>query len=248
MTNTNTVETNNRLQSIDWRSWHVASDWQALVEAFFTSPTGEHVLTRLQQRLDAGAVIYPPAPLRMLALTELARVRVVILGQDPYHGVGQGEGLAFSVADGVPIPPSLRNIRKELERDLGRPPQWRGSLTSWAKQGVLLLNTVLTVEDGKPASHAGWGWEKLTQAILSACNRTSPKVVMLWGSHAQALASSFDAQTHQLLYASHPSPLSATKGKLPFIGCGHFGAANVWLAEKNQEKIDWLVNSEKNMA
>lgn len=240
---------NTCLTSTDWRSWAVASDWQNTVENFFTSAVGVQLLARLQQGLDAGAVIYPPEPLRMLALTPLAQVRVVIVGQDPYHGVGQAEGLAFSVADGQVIPPSLRNVRKELLRSLGAAPQWGGSLISWAQQGVLLLNTVLTVEDGKAASHAGWGWEGLTQSVLQRCG-VQPKVFMLWGNHAQTLASqlNLDQTRHRLLCASHPSPLSATRGANPFIGCGHFAMANEWLEQKNLQKVDWLVEVNKNMA
>jgi uracil-DNA glycosylase len=237
------------LLSTDWRSWSVASDWQPTVEAFFTGAIGMQLLTRLQQQLEAGVVIYPPEPLRMLALTPLSQVRVVIVGQDPYHGAGQAEGLAFSVSDGQLIPPSLRNIRKELLRNLGASPQWNGSLASWAKQGVLLLNTVLTVEDSKAASHAGWGWEFLTQQLLKLCD-AQPKVFMLWGNHAQALVSqlSLNQTRHCLLSASHPSPLSATRGTYPFIGCGHFEKANEWLEQKKMQKVDWLAELDKNMA
>ncbi|MEN9842905.1 MAG: hypothetical protein RLZZ612_734 [Pseudomonadota bacterium] len=243
------MSSNIRLTSIDWRSWSVTPDWQAIVERFFTSAAGIQLLTRVQQRLDAGAVVYPAEPLRMLALTPLNQVRVVVVGQDPYHGSGQAEGLAFSVPQGRVIPPSLRNIRKELTRSLGASPQWSGSLVSWATQGVLLLNTVLTVEDGKPASHSGLGWEILTQNALKACDQQS-KVFMLWGNHAQALALqlNLDKSRHQFLSATHPSPLSATRGTTPFMGCDHFQKANEWLEQKKQQKIDWLVDLNKNMA
>jgi uracil-DNA glycosylase len=167
--------------------------------------------------------------LRALMLTPLAEVRVVILGQDPYHGPGQAEGLAFSVPAGVKIPPSLRNIHVELQRDLGLAPPAHGHLGTWAKQGVLLLNTSLTVEDGQPASHARRGWEVLTDALIEATARQPRRIsYLLWGAHAQAKASLIEAAgagRHQVLMANHPSPLSARRPPVPFIGCGHFGQA-----------------------
>ena len=213
--------------------WPVASGWRPLVEAFFDSPAGRRLLTFLQQRLEAGAVIFPPRPLRALELTPPEEVRVVILGQDPYHGRGQAEGLAFSVAPGVALPPSLRNIFKELERDLGTPPPKfpnpGGSLVRWASHGVLLLNTCLTVEEGQAASHSGKGWEDLTDAVIRhAGNAGRPLVFMLWGAHAQSKRSLIDTNMHKLLLSNHPSPLSATKPPIPFIGCGHFGQARAW--------------------
>jgi uracil-DNA glycosylase len=158
---------------------------------------------------------------------------VVILGQDPYHGRGQAEGLAFSVAPGVPLPPSLRNIFKELERDLGTPfprfPMPGGSLVKWATHGVLLLNTCLTVEEGQPASHSGRGWELLTDAVIRHVAETGrPTVFMLWGAHAQGKRALIDGKRHKILLANHPSPLSALRPPLPFIGCGHFGEAKLW--------------------
>jgi uracil-DNA glycosylase len=213
--------------------WPVAAGWQPLVERFFASATGTRLLEFLRGRLEAGAAVFPPRPLRALELTPPEAVRVVILGQDPYHGRGQAEGLAFSVAPGVPLPPSLRNIFKELQRDLGTPPpafpQPGGSLVNWATHGVLLLNTCLTVEEGQPASHSGQGWEVLTDDVIrhvSASQR--PVVFMLWGAHAQGKRALIDASRHQVLLANHPSPLSATRPPLPFIGCGHFGQAKVW--------------------
>ena len=180
-----------QLQAADPAAWPVAPGWQALVDGFFASSAGQGLLAFLQQRLDAGAVVFPPLPLRALQLTPPQEVRVVILGQDPYHGRGQAEGLAFSVAPGVPFPPSLRNIFKELQRDLGTPfpaqPQPGGSLVQWARKGVLLLNTCLTVEEGQPASHAGKGWELLTDAIIRQVSQDAqPSVFMLWGAHAQS--------------------------------------------------------------
>ena len=222
-----------QLQSVDPGDWPVAPGWQALVDEFFASPAGLQLLAFLQQRLAAGAVIFPPQPLRAIELTPPEAVRVVILGQDPYHGRGQAEGLAFSVAPGVPLPPSLRNIFKELQRDLGQPlptfPVPGGSLVRWARQGVLLLNTCLTVEEGQPASHAGKGWEVLTDALISAVAAGTEQVVfMLWGAHAQSKRPLIDASRHRVLCANHPSPLSALRPPLPFIGCGHFSQARDW--------------------
>lgn len=178
--------------------------------------------------------------MRALALTSPAAVRVVILGQDPYHGAGQAEGLAFSVATGLKVPPSLRNIFKELQRDLGLTPHGDGSLVRWAQQGVLLLNTCLTVEEGRPASHSGRGWEALTDAVIRHCSDTgTPKVFLLWGAHAQKKAALIDPLRHRVLCANHPSPLSASRGPVPFLGCGHFGHANRFLLDKGLPEVNW---------
>ena len=222
-----------QLVSAEPASWPVAPGWQKLVDEFFGSPAGTALLAFLSARLDAGAVIFPPEPLRALALTPPDEVQVVILGQDPYHGRGQAEGLAFSVAPGVPIPPSLRNIFKELQRDLDTaPPNFPvpgGSLTAWARSGVLLLNTCLTVEEGAPASHAGRGWEVLTDAVISHISSApTPALFMLWGAHAQSKRELVDEARHTVLVANHPSPLSAMRPPQPFIGCGHFSAAQAW--------------------
>ncbi len=223
-----------QLQSANPADWPVAPGWQPLVQDFFASAAGRKLLTFLQARLDAGAVIFPPRPLRALELTPPEEVRVVILGQDPYHGRGQAEGLAFSVAPGVALPPSLRNIFKELQRDLGTPPPAfplpGGSLVKWATNGVLLLNTTLTVEEGQPASHAGQGWELLTDAVIRhVAQGQRPVVFMLWGSHAQAKRAVIPQDRgHLVLTANHPSPLSALRPPVPFIGCGHFGQARVF--------------------
>lgn len=214
--------------------------WAPLVADFLASVEGVRLQAFLQQRRAAGAVVYPPQPLRALTLTPPEAVRVVILGQDPYHGPGQAEGLAFSVAPGVKPPPSLRNIFKELQRDLGLPPPASGSLVRWAEQGVLLLNTCLTVEDGQPASHAGQGWEALTDAVIRHCSEQGPpKVFMLWGAHAQKKTGLIDTHRHTVLSANHPSPLSANRGPAPFLGCGHFGQAHRWLAQQGWPDIRW---------
>lgn len=213
--------------------WPVAEGWKPLTDSFFNSLQGQLLLDFLGRRLQDGAVIFPPQPLRALELTPPDAVRVVILGQDPYHGRGQAEGLSFSVTPGTPLPPSLRNIFKELQRDLGTPPPKfphpGGSLVRWAQQGILLLNTCLTVEEAKPASHAGKGWETLTDSIIAhVAQGSQPVVFMLWGSHAQSKRVLIDAARHKVLTANHPSPLSALRPPLPFIGCGHFSAAKEW--------------------
>jgi uracil-DNA glycosylase len=228
-----------QLAAADPALWPVAPGWQALVNDFFSSPRGVDLLAFLDQRLLEKAVIFPPQPLRALALTPPEAVRVVILGQDPYHGRGQADGLAFSVAPGVALPPSLRNIFKEIQRDLGTPPPDfpvpGGSLVKWAEDGVLLLNTCLTVEEGQPASHVKRGWEQLTDAVIRHVSDHQPNVVfMLWGAHAQTKRELIDAGRHKTLLANHPSPLSALRPPLPFIGCGHFSVARL------AEGASWL--------
>lgn len=212
----------------------MANGWQALVDAFFEGETGQKLLQFLQRRLDANTVIFPPKPLRALELTAPEDVRVVILGQDPYHGRGQAEGLSFSVAPGVRLPPSLQNIFKEMLRDLGTPfpafPQPGGSLVGWAERGVLLLNTCLTVEEGQAASHAKKGWEELTDSIIRhVAEQGRPTVFMLWGAHAQAKRAFIpEGRGHLVLMSNHPSPLSALRPPVPFIGNGHFGQARAF--------------------
>ena len=223
-----------QLRSANPLDWPVAPGWQPLVDDFFASARGQALLAFLRARLEAGAVIFPPQPLRALQLTPPEAVRVVILGQDPYHGRGQGEGLAFSVRPGVRVPPSLRNIFKEMQRDLGTPPppfpDPGGSLVRWAESGVLLLNTTLTVEEGQAASHAGKGWEQLTDAVIRhVAQGARPVVFMLWGAHAQAKRALIPTgRGHLVLVSNHPSPLSATKPPLPFLGNGHFSQARAF--------------------
>ena len=264
-------------------SWPVHPEWQPVLDAFWRSTEGERLSQFVSARLSGGAVVYPAHPLWALQLTPLSAVRVVILGQDPYHGPDQAQGLSFSVADGVKFPPSLRNIFKELQRDLHQPVPMSGSLEAWAKRGVLLLNTSFTVEDGLPASHAKRGWESLSDAILREVALKAPACVyMMWGGHAQAKVGLIEAAKGQkapdflglretsalaagsggfggpmagleiqeaqaqvsvarqalILKANHPSPLSALRPPVPFIGCGHFSKARDWLATRGVT-LDW---------
>ena len=189
----------------------------------------------------AGKRVYPKGAewFRALDLTPLDKVRVVILGQDPYHGEGQAHGLCFSVKAGVRPPPSLVNIYKEIESDLGIRPPAHGFLEHWARQGVLLLNSVLTVQQGQPASHQGKGWERFTDAVVRLVNaQETPVVFMLWGNYAQRKAEFVDAQKHFVLKAAHPSPFSAHNG---FLGCRHFSKANAFLESKGLAPIDWAL-------
>jgi uracil-DNA glycosylase len=215
--------------------WPVAPDWQPVTDQFFKGPEGQALLAFLKRRIGEGAVVFPPQPLRALELTPLHTVHTVILGQDPYHGRGQAEGLAFSVAPGQPVPPSLRNIFKERQRDLGEAwpamPVPGGSLVAWAQQGILLLNTCLTVEEDQANSHQGRGWEILTDALIAQVSTNlRPVAFMLWGAAAQKKRSLIDESRHLVLCANHPSPLSALRGPDPFIGCGHFSRAQKWCA------------------
>jgi uracil-DNA glycosylase len=193
----------------------------------------------LRSELHAGKVIYP-APGRIFAAldaTPFEQVKVVILGQDPYHGPGQAHGLCFSVLPGVPLPPSVQNIFAEIQRDLNIARPDHGCLLPWAQQGVLLLNSVLTVERGLAGSHQGKGWEGFTDAVIGELNRARNGVVfLLWGSYAQAKGKLIDTQRHLVLKAPHPSPLSAHRG---FLGCGHFSMTNNWLSEHAQSAIGW---------
>ena len=198
------------------------------------------LMARIQSEREAGKVIYPPQQdvFNALKFTPLESVKVVILGQDPYHGPDQAHGLCFSVLPGVKTPPSLVNIYKELAADIdGFVIPKQGTLTSWAEQGVLLLNTVLTVEQGKAHSHAKWGWETFTDAVIDAVNRHQQGVVfLLWGSHAQKKGMHIDTSKHHVLSAPHPSPLSAHRG---FLGCKHFSQTNQLLSSQNKSPINW---------
>jgi len=213
--------------------------WKSRVGDYLLRPEVRGLAKFLRDENARGKRIYPPGSKIFAALdaTPFERVKVVILGQDPYHGPGQAHGLCFSVPPGVDIPPSLVNIFKEIERDLGIPRPDNGYLVPWAKQGVLLLNAVLTVEAGKPGSHQGKGWEGFTDHVVETLDRECEGLVfMLWGSYAQAKGRIIDARRHCVLRAPHPSPLSAHRG---FLGCGHFSAANRWLAGRRLEPIDW---------
>lgn len=222
--------------------------WKAALGAEFASPYMADLKSFLLAERDAGKRIFPAGSewFRALDLTPLDKVRVVILGQDPYHGVGQAHGLCFSVRPGVPPPPSLVNIYKELKSDLGIDRPRHGFLEHWAQQGVLLLNSVLTVEMSLAASHRGRGWERFTDAVIAAVNKKpEPVVFMLWGSYAQkkaAFVDSIDRQgatgggRHLVLKSVHPSPLSAHNG---FFGCRHFSKANAFLEEHGMAPIDW---------
>jgi len=221
--------------------------WQDLLRDFWGGSTGSTLDKKMSACLATGQVIFPDSPYRALALTPFEKVQVVVLGQDPYHGPDQAQGLAFSVGAGQKIPPSLRNIFKEIQRDLGVPiPSGTdaGSLERWAEQGVLLLNTALTVEQSKPASHSDWGWEVLTDKIIQALSaHPKPKAFLLWGAHAQSKAKQIEALNdlgrHLILKANHPSPLSALRRPTPFMGCGHFGQVNRWLEGQKKKPILW---------
>lgn len=207
----------------------------------FQLPYMQELSGFLRRRRKAGATLYPPPQQIFAALdaTPPQGVKVVILGQDPYHNPGQAHGLCFSVARGVPVPPSLRNIYQELNTDLGIDTPEHGDLQPWAKQGVLLLNSVLTVEHNQPASHQKKGWERFTDrivSILSASDR--PLVFMLWGSYAHRKGAAIDNDKHLVLKAPHPSPLSAHRG---FLGCRHFSQANAFLESSQQRPIDWVL-------
>jgi uracil-DNA glycosylase len=213
--------------------------WREPLGPEFAAPYMQELRTFLMAEKVAGKRIFPKAAnwFRALDLTPLDKVRVVILGQDPYHGEGQAHGLCFSVPHGVRIPPSLVNIYKELEADIGIPRASHGFLESWAEQGVLMLNSVLTVEMGQAASHQKRGWEQFTDAVIRLINaRAEPVVFLLWGAYAQRKAEFVDPRRHHLLKAAHPSPLSAHNG---FLGCKHFSQANAFLTSKGLPPINW---------
>lgn len=213
--------------------------WKARVGGYLARPDMQALSEFLRAELRAGKTIYPPPKKIFAALdtTPFDQVKAVIIGQDPYHGPGQAHGLCFSVMPGVAIPPSLENMLKEIESDVGIPRPQHGCLVSWARQGVLLLNSVLTVERGKPESHKGKGWEGFTDAVVDHLNRERENLVfLLWGSYAQAKGKLVDGRRHMVLKAPHPSPLSAHRG---FFGCGHFSKVNKWLQDHDLTPIDW---------
>lgn len=219
----------------------IPASWQALMKEELQAPYWDKLAEFLTHAFDTGKMIYPPRDSWFAALeaTSPENVRVVILGQDPYHGPGQAHGLSFSVPSGMAIPPSLGNIYKEIARDLSFAMPSHGSLWSWATQGVLLLNTVLTVEQQLAGSHRAQGWEKFTDAIIRQLAKTYPHIVfMLWGKDAQKKAILIQQDQHCILQSVHPSPLSAYRG---FIGNGHFSAANRYLSQHHRGEIDWQI-------
>jgi uracil-DNA glycosylase len=210
----------------------VPQAWREVTEAFHASEVGQALVGFVDRRVSDGAVVYPRSVLRALDLTDPSSVRVVILGQDPYHGPGQAQGLAFSVGAGQKPPPSLRNMLQEVKADTGLASQCSGDLTAWAEQGVLLLNAALTVEAGLPQSHAGRGWEQLTDALLAqVAAQPDPVVFLLWGAAAQRKRPLLERGVHRVLSANHPSPLSARRAPQPFIGCRHFSQTNALLGQ-----------------
>jgi uracil-DNA glycosylase len=217
----------------------LCESWQQQVGWYLASDSMQSLSRFIRQEQANGKVIYPPNAQMFAAFnaTPFEKVKVVILGQDPYHGPGQAHGLSFSVPDGVPPPPSLVNIFKELSREYGNATPQSGNLTAWANQGVLLLNAVLSVENAKPGSHQNKGWEAFTDEVIRQISTQRESVVfMLWGAYAQAKGKIIDNQRHCVLRAPHPSPLSAYRG---FIGCGHFSSANRYLQGRGIKPIDW---------
>jgi uracil-DNA glycosylase len=219
---------------------NIESSWKAVLAQEFEQPYFATIKQFIVAEKEKGKRVFPPGSLIFNAfqLTPFDAVRVVILGQDPYHGVGQAHGLCFSVQDGVKPPPSLVNIYKEIKSDVGIDnPSNKGNLTAWAQQGVLLLNAVLTVNESEPASHKNAGWENFTDAVIKALsNRAEPLVFLLWGNFAQQKAILIDATKHLVLKAAHPSPFSAHSG---FFGCKHFSKTNTFLREHQLAEINW---------
>jgi uracil-DNA glycosylase len=225
------------------RNVQLEPGWLARLEDEFSAPYMQSLRAFLLEQKQQGKRIFPAGSEYFNALntTPFDKVKVVILGQDPYHGPGQAHGLCFSVREGVPLPPSLKNIYQEIQSDLGlKPEDFRhGCLESWAAQGVLLLNSVLTVECHKAASHQGKGWEQFTDRVIETLSgREAPCVFLLWGSYAQKKGAVIDTSRHKVLKAPHPSPLSAHRG---FFGCRHFSACNTLLEDMGETPIDWRV-------
>lgn len=233
---------NSLIEPIEKLARSLSAEWQTALAQTATAQALGHISAIVERARQAGAVVYPTDPFKALRGLTPADIRVVIIGQDPYHGPGQAQGLAFSVPDDCRRPPSLRNIFKELARAYpDRPAPLGNDLQCWADQGVLLLNTSLTVEQGRAGAHARQGWETVTDALLDYVAETGPKVFMLWGAHAQAKRALLPAHAgHLVLQSNHPSPLSASRPPAPFLGCGHFEQANAWLAGNGKPPIDWL--------
>lgn len=219
----------------------IEEGWKYILKTEFTKPYFQHAVTFIKTERAQGKTIYPPGPLIFNAFdkTPFDKLKVVLLGQDPYHGYGQAHGLSFSVPDGVTPPPSLINIFKELQSDIGMAIPKTGNLTNWAAQGVLLLNAVLTVRTNEPASHAKIGWMEFTNAVISKISEEKQGVVfLLWGKFAQEKQALIDETKHHVLKAAHPSPFSVDKG---FFGCKHFSKTNNYLLKQGQEPIDWAL-------
>ena len=216
----------------------IEQSWKVALAPEFWKPYFEQLVRFLHQEKAAGKVIYPPGSqiFRAFELTPLDQVKVVILGQDPYHNPGEAMGLSFSVPDGVRMPPSLRNIFAEIESDLGVRMSGRPNLENWARQGVLLLNSILTVEAGKAASHRGIGWQEFTDAVIRTLSERREGIVfLLWGNFAKAKAALIDPSRHHVLQAAHPSPLAGGA----FFGCRHFSKTNQILVSEGKTPIDW---------
>lgn len=224
-----------------------AQGWKPFLDEEFQKPYMQALKQFLRAEKDRHKVIFPPSSdwFHALEATPPERVSVVIIGQDPYHQPGQAHGLCFSVKPGVRVPPSLQNIYKELQADLGIQHPGHGFLDSWAVQGVLLLNAVLTVEQGQANAHQGQGWETFTDKVIDVVNQQCDRVVfMLWGSYAQKKGAAINTQRHLVLRAPHPSPLSAHRG---FLGCRHFSQANQWLIEQGRAPIDWQLPAQERL-
>ncbi len=224
---------------LDFQQSRLEAGWQQRLNPEFDQAYARNLTEFLKQEASQGKTLYPPGDqvFRALQLTPFDQVKVVILGQDPYHGPNQAHGLSFSVREGIKPPPSLVNIYKELQQDVGIVPPKSGDLTAWAEQGVLLLNAVLTVEQGNAGAHQGKGWELFTDAVIERLNAEREHLVfMLWGSYAQKKGRFIDRQRHCVLEAPHPSPLSAHRG---WFGSGHFSKANVYLRGTGQTPINW---------
>lgn len=245
MKKTQAIAQNTLLTTLPLQLSRLPASWASALHTPGTQQAITHLSHFLEQRLSTGEDIYPRHPFYALESLHPDQVKVVILGQDPYHGPNQAQGLAFSVPDICPCPPSLRNIFNELKREYPDRMMHSGhNLSYLSQQGVLLLNTVLTVSAHQPASHAKQGWEEITDALISHLIKTpQPKVFMLWGAQAQqkqTLLTATDGGPVLVLKANHPSPLSARRPPLPFIGCGHFSLANAWLTQQGSSPINWL--------
>ena len=220
----------------------VEESWKLVLKEEFNKPYFIQLVNHIKTEKEQGKLIYPKGSNIFNAFnkTPLEKIKVVILGQDPYHGPNQAHGLSFSVQKGIPFPPSLQNIFKELQRDTGTPYPSHGDLSSWAQQGVFLLNASLTVRAAEPMSHSQIGWAIFTDAVIRTISKDCPKVVfMLWGKFAQEKQTLIDSSKHLVLKAPHPSPLSAHQG---FVGCGHFSACNHFLAKNGIDPINWHIN------